>query len=81
MFLNVRQIVTAVVGALLLVAGLWWCKQILGRWRDDVAELKESQDILAKGVIVFFWLLTLAIIVLIVKFTWRIVNNIVTAFS
>ncbi len=80
MFLSPGQIVRAVLGAILLVVGLWWCREIIRRWRDDVAELKRPDDILAKAVIVFFWLVTLAIVVVIVKFVWGVVQSIVTAF-
>ena len=69
-----------VLNAILLVAGLWWCKEVFERWRDDVAELKASDDRIKQGVIVFIWLLTLGIIVLIVNFVWAIVANILNAF-
>ncbi len=69
-----------VFNAILLVAGLWWCKEVFERWRDDVAELKESDDNVRKCVVLFFWLFTLTIIVLIVNFVWGIVENIINAF-
>lgn len=69
-----------VINAILLVAGLWWCKEVFERWRDDVAELKESDDRVKQGVIVFIWFLTLLILLFIVNFAWAIVANIVRAF-
>ena len=75
MFLNVRQIVTAVVGAILIVGGLWWCKEIVGRLGSDVKELRESDDLTSKVVIVFFWLLTLVIIFFMTWFLGGIIRG------
>ncbi len=69
-----------VFNALLLVAGLWWCKEVFERWRGDLAELKATDDRIKQGVIIFFWLVTLGIIVLIVNFIWPLAKNIVNAF-
>ena len=73
MFLNFGLVVNAV----LLVAGLLWCKEIFGRLRSDVDDLKESDDNIQKGVIVFFWVLTIIIVILIINFLWGLINNIV----
>jgi len=69
-----------VFSAILLVAGLYWCKEVYGRWRQDVQELR-SGDRTRQSVIVVIWLLTSGIIVLIVNFVWAIVANIIDAFS
>ena len=65
--------------AILLVLGLWWCKDVLGRLRSDIAELKESDDSAHKGVIVFYWILTVGIMILLAIFVWGILSNIIGA--
>lgn len=60
---------------ILLIFGLWWCKEIFGRLRSDIAVLRESSDAGHKGVIIFFWIVTLVIIALIVYFAWGIISR------
>lgn len=50
-----------VVTAILLVAGLAWCKEVIGRLPKDLAELSGEADATTKGVIVLIWVLTLII--------------------
>ncbi len=68
---------SVVLQAILLVAGIWWCKVILGRWRDDVAELKAVENATKKGVIVSLWLVTLGIAILVVNSVWGIVESVI----
>jgi hypothetical protein len=63
----------------LIVAGLIWCKEIVGRWREDVAELK-MPDSTRRGVIVGMWALTAVIIAVIGVFVWGLIANVVRAF-
>jgi len=65
--------------ASLLIAGVWWCKEILGRLRDDLAELKDP-DATRRGVIIGLWAVTAVIMVLIGMFAWSIIANAVRAF-
>ena len=69
-----------VMNAVLLVAGVLWCKEILGRWRNDVDELRTG-DRTRQIVTVVIWLLTVGIIILIVNFVGAIVRSIVGAFA
>jgi hypothetical protein len=63
----------------LIVAGLIWCKEILGRWREDVAELK-TPDSARRGVIVGMWAVTAVIIGVIGVYVGGLIANIVRAF-
>ena len=53
---------------LLPIAGYRWCRTIFGRFRADLAVLRESQDSSHKIVIVFWWVLTLVIVYAIVGY-------------
>ena len=63
-----------VVRAVLLVAGLSWCKEIFGRIGKDAGRLRPSDDTTEKGVIVFLWIVTLGILVLILRFVYGFVQ-------
>jgi hypothetical protein len=67
------------VQAILLVAGLWWCKEMWDRFPADRKRLKESQDSGEKGVIIFFWVVTAGIVILIVTFAWGLLRAILAA--
>ena len=52
-----------VLRAVLLLAGCVWCREVLQRFRKDVAELRGSGDPASKAAIVVIWLTTLALVV------------------
>ena len=64
----------------LLIAGVWWCKEILGRFRDDVAELKDP-DATRRGVIIGLWAATAVILFLMGSFIWGIVAPAIHAWK
>ena len=66
--------------AVLLVLGLLWCKEILGRLRSDIARLRESEETAEKGVIIFLWVVTAVILLLIVRFVLGLASGILSAF-
>jgi len=66
--------------AVLLVAGLWWCKEMVGRFRDDLRRLKEGEDKAEKGVILFLWGLTVVIALLIARFVLALARGVAAAF-
>ena len=63
--------------AMVFVMGLVWCWEIFGRFRSDVARLKESSSATEKIVIVFFWVLTVGVLALMIRFSIHIVASIV----
>ena len=69
-----------VIYAILLVGGLWWCKEIIGRLPQDIEEFRTSDNTAEKGVIVFYWALTVVIILLIAFFLWGLIASILSAF-
>ncbi len=57
----------AIVQVGLLLAGCWWCKEIFGRFRSDVIELR-SGDWTARSVVVLIWAVTGVVLYLICSF-------------
>jgi hypothetical protein len=71
MFLNFGIILNAILFAL----GVVWCKEIFGRFRSELARFRITKDSAEKGVIVFFWVLTAVILLLMVNFAGGLVMN------
>lgn len=69
-----------VISAFLFVFGLLWCKEIVGRWRDDVDELRSGSRI-RQIVTVGIWLITVGIIFWIVDLVWTLIKNIINAVT
>jgi hypothetical protein len=66
-----------ILKATLFVLGLWWCKEIVERFPNDIAELKRPNELVHKIVIGFFWLLTIGIVFLLVRFILRLIDTVV----
>ena len=55
----------------MLIAGCWWCKEIFGRFRSDVVELK-SGDWTQRSVVLLIWAVTGMVLYLICSFVLRV---------
>lgn len=60
--------------------GLWWCKEIVGRLPDDLAELRESKEPADKAIVIFFWMVTVPIAAAIALFLWGLGQNVMSLF-
>jgi hypothetical protein len=56
------------VQAILLALGIWWCKEILSRWRDDLAKMREPADQADRPVIIILWSITVVVLFLCIRF-------------
>ena len=63
----------------LLIAGCWWCKEIFGRFRSDVVELREG-DWTARSVILLMWIVTGVILYFICTFVLGVAAEIYRFF-
>ena len=52
----------------LFAGGVYWCYEMFGRWRSDLADLRNLDDSLQKLVIVGLWLVTLVIAAFVANF-------------
>ena len=64
----------AIVQVGLLIAGCWWCKEIFGRFRDDVVELR-SGDRTERSVVVLIWAVTGVVLYLICSFVIQVATS------
>lgn len=58
--------------AFLIVLGCLWCREIFGRMRNDVQEVREG-DATRRGIIIGLWLVTAVIIFLMVSLLLTII--------
>ncbi len=65
------------VQAIIFALGIWWCMQILPRWRDDLGKLREPDDKADRVVIIILWSITGVVIYLCIRFGLTIGSNIV----
>jgi hypothetical protein len=72
MFLSPWNLVQAILFAL----GIWWCKEIFSRFREDLAKMREPDDKADRAVIIILWSITGLILFLCVRFAWNIGESI-----
>ena len=77
---GLRIVLLLLLVLVLLVGGLLWCREMYHRFSSDLARLKESDDSAEKGVILFLWVVTGGIILLVGSFTWGLARGILSAF-
>ena len=63
--------------AVLLAMGVWWCFEMLPRWRDDLATLRGGDSWSDRGAVIVLWSLTALIAFLSVRFVLTMVRRVV----
>ena len=64
MFISPWNLIQAIVFAL----GIWWCKEMLSRWRGDLAKMREPDDQADRAVVIILWSITAAVAFLCIRF-------------
>ena len=62
----------------LYVLGLVWCYKVIGRFREDVQEIREVKEITRTAVIIFIWIITVIIGILLIMYSFVIIENLVS---
>jgi uncharacterized membrane protein SpoIIM required for sporulation len=62
----------ALVLVIIYCFGLWWCYEVIRRFKRDVNEITELKDTTRTVVIIFVWILTIIIAVLLVIWGYEI---------
>jgi hypothetical protein len=63
----------ALVG--LYILGLWWCYEVIGRFREDIREIRELKGVTRTAVIIFIWILTVIIAIVLIRYSFVIIKN------
>ena len=59
---------------MLIIAGVFWCKEILERLPSDIKTIRTSKDLSEHTVIISLWGVTIVIMTLIGKSLWNLVD-------
>ncbi len=62
----------------LYVLGLVWCYKVIGRFREDVQEIREVKEITRTAVIIFIWIITVIIGILLIRYSFVIIKGLVS---
>jgi uncharacterized membrane protein SpoIIM required for sporulation len=63
---------------ILVIAGIWWCKEIIARWSDDVETLRKSQVGADKVVVLFYWATAVVASIVVVYLSVGIVRQVIS---
>lgn len=63
----------ALVG--LYILGVWWCYEVIGRFREDIREIREVKGVTRTAVIIFIWILTVIIAIALIRYSFVIIKN------
>ncbi len=63
----------ALVG--LYILGLLWCYEVIGRFREDIQEIRELKEITRKSAVIFIWAITVIIAIVLIVFSFVIIKN------
>lgn len=47
--------------AAIYIFGLWWCYQVITRFRQDLRKIFELKEVTRTAVIIFIWIITIPI--------------------
>jgi hypothetical protein len=61
---------------ILYILGLWWCYAVIRRFGQDVQEIREQKEYARTGAIIFIWALTVIIAILLVRYSFRIIDEV-----
>jgi len=66
----------ALVG--LYILGVWWCYEVIGRFREDVQEIRKVKEITRMAVIIFIWIITVIIGIVLIVYSFVIIKGLVS---
>jgi hypothetical protein len=64
----------------LYIFGVLWCYKVIGRFRKDVQEIREVKEITRTAVIIFIWIITVIIGILLIRYSVVIIKGLVSLF-
>ncbi len=66
------------VEIILIIAGIWWCKEIIARLSDDIETLKKARDGADKFVVLFYWATAVVASMIVLYLSVEIVQQILS---
>lgn len=62
--------------AMMYLLGLCWCYVVIHRFPKDVQEILQQKEITRRGAIIFIWALTVIIVILLIRYSFKIIEEI-----
>jgi hypothetical protein len=72
---------SALAIAAIYIFGLWWCYQVITRFRRDLQEIFELKEVTRTVVIIFVWIITIPIMLGIVLYGYVLIRRLVWFFG
>jgi len=69
----------AMVG--LYVLGVGWCCQVIRRFREDVQEIRQGREGARRGAIIFIWVLTAIIAIILARYSITAMHEWIRLFT
>jgi hypothetical protein len=69
-----------VFSILIIVGGIYWCADVFGRFRKDLATLRESDEPAERIAVIFWWAVTAFVFVYMCFVMWRVWGRIYETF-
>ena len=64
------------IQAIVFALGIWWCSEMLPRWRDDFDKFNQPNDWADRWVIIILWSITVVVLFLCIRFGLHILTSI-----
>jgi hypothetical protein len=68
---------SALAIAALYIFGLWWCYEVIARFRRDVRDMFELKEITRTFVTIFIWIITVPIMLAVIFYGYVIVSRLI----
>ncbi len=62
----------------LYILGLAWCYHVIGRFREDVREIRELKEITRRAAIIFIWIITVIIAIVLIRYSFVIIKELIS---
>ena len=67
--------------AAIYIFGLWWCYEVIVRFRRDLREMFELREVTRTLVIIFIWIITIPIMLSVVLYGCVLIRRLVWFFG
>lgn len=63
--------------AAIYLFGLWWCYEVITRFRQDLREMFELKEVTRTLVIIFIWIITIPIMLSLITYGYVLIGRLV----
>ena len=67
--------------AAIYIFGLWWCYEVITRFRQDLREIFEHKEVARTAVIIFIWIITIPVMLGVVLYGYVLIKRLIWFFG